>query len=114
MSQSLAGITNKGALAEIGYRCSGNKPWLRQHGNCTADPYELMVVQRGGTNVWYADVFSSIFIPSRKDPQLVSQVEKNYDMLKLATSDKMLDDMANVIAGNDAAKKEDQLYEVKG
>lgn len=105
--RSLAGITNKGALAEIGYQCSGNKPWLRQHGNCTADPNELMVVQRGGTNVWYADVFSSIFIPSGKDPQLVSKVETNYENLKIASSNPiMLDAMASTIAGNDTMKKE--------
>lgn len=105
--RSLAGITNKGALAEIGYRCTGNQPWLRQHESCCVNPEEIMVVQRGGTNVWYGDVFSSIYIPNGKDPRLTALVEEQFDNLKKVSSNpEMLDLMAMAIAGNNTARKE--------
>ena len=67
-SRSLAGITNKGALADVGYTCQGERPWLwkREAKGCKCDPEDTMVVQRGGTNVWYPDVFSSIYVPDGK------------------------------------------------
>jgi hypothetical protein len=62
--RSMAGVTKDGALKNI-YRCKGSKPWLgidedKDH-PCEK---EVKVVQRGGTNVWFADVRSSIHIPA--------------------------------------------------
>lgn len=67
--RSMAGATNEGALKKIGYRCCGSKPWLgiekdEEH-PCWNEG--VKVVQRGGTNVWFADVRSSIYIPVDDD-----------------------------------------------
>lgn len=61
--RSMAGATNEGALDKI-YKCKGSKPWLGI-GTDTDHPCEksVKVVQRGGSNVWFADVRSSIYIP---------------------------------------------------
>lgn len=82
--RSLLGITRPGALEEIGYHCHGNRPWLGPDAKeqCQTPTKELRVVQRGGTNVWYADVASSIRIPDGLDDRLVSLVSSNIDDLR--------------------------------
>lgn len=82
-SRSLKGITSPSALIDCGYSCNGSMPWLdRKFTACTADPDKLAVVQRGGTNVWYPDVVSSIYIPEAVDSELVEFIQKNYEKLK--------------------------------
>ncbi len=50
------------ALDKIGYKCNGNQPWLG-----TTDSHgcgkSLTVLQRGASNVWFADILSSVYIP---------------------------------------------------
>ncbi|MCD8040684.1 MAG: DUF1998 domain-containing protein [Clostridia bacterium] len=50
------------SLEKIGYTCTGNQPWLgaNQKVDC-GEP--LLVLQRGASNVWFADVISSVYIP---------------------------------------------------
>ncbi len=52
----------KGALDGINYFCTGNRPWLGLNSseNCGKT---LTVTQRGASNVWCANVISSIYIP---------------------------------------------------
>lgn len=82
--RSLLGITRPGALEEIGYHCHGNRPWLGPDAKeqCQTPAKELRVVQRGGTNVWYADVASSIRIPDSLDDRLISLVSSNISDLR--------------------------------
>ncbi len=65
--RSMAGATRNGALDKI-YKCKGTKPWLGIEED-TEYPCDqsVTVVQRGGTNVWFADVRSSIYIPVDDD-----------------------------------------------
>lgn len=52
----------KGALDKISYYCQGNRPWL----GLNSEEYcgkSLTVMQRGASNVWFADIISSIYIP---------------------------------------------------
>ena len=100
ISRSLAGVTNKGALAEVGYRCKGSRPWLWKNDpcGCSVDPHDLMVVQRGGTNVWYPDVFSSIFIPDGRDQRIVQYVEDQFEALEQAEQNGMLETVAKMLA----------------
>ena len=81
---NLRGITQPGALEKCGFRCHGNRPWLGSDANeqCHASSNELRVVQRGGTNVWYADVASSIRIPESLDDGLIAHVSKVFDKLR--------------------------------
>lgn len=79
---SLAGIsyvcknlpTNTVMLSRInsedllkGYQCHGNRPWLGKKAaeECDCSGKDIQVVQRGGTNVWFPLIESSIFIPTR-------------------------------------------------
>lgn len=52
-----------------GYRCRGERPWLgpdaKENCACTAPP---VVLQRGGSNVYFAKVASSILIPPLTSP----------------------------------------------
>lgn len=61
LSKSMDGAFGKNALKEIGYRCSGNRPWLGDAPeSCSETPRAL---QRGASNVWFPNVYSSISIP---------------------------------------------------
>ena len=72
-SKSIAGALRPGALKAIGYKCKGGKPWLgieedTEH-PCQCDASKLRVVQRGASNVWFADTRSSIYIPTEDESQ---------------------------------------------
>ena len=67
--RSMAGAMNEKALERIGYQCQGAKPWLgiEKDEENPCRNIDVKVVQRGGTNVWFADVVSSIYIPVDDD-----------------------------------------------
>ena len=72
-SKSIAGALRPGALKMIGYQCKGSKPWLGVEKDlenpCQCDASQLRVLQRGASNVWFADTRSSIYIPTEDDTQ---------------------------------------------
>ena len=72
-SKSIAGALRPGALKDIGYNCKGGKPWLGIEEDvenpCHCDASKLRVVQRGASNVWFADTRSSIYIPTEDETQ---------------------------------------------
>ena len=83
--KSVAGALRPGALARIGYKCKSSKPWLGKtedlEDKCKAQPEDLKVIQRGATNAWFADVRSSIYIPTDDEStskQLVAAVNQCY------------------------------------
>lgn len=51
-----------GALDKIGYKCTGSQPWLGSNRKEECGE-QLLVLQRGASNVWFADVISSVYIP---------------------------------------------------
>ncbi|WP_062529113.1 DUF1998 domain-containing protein [Demequina rhizosphaerae] len=60
--RSLQGITSEAKLKSMGVRCTGKQPW--QHPNDAVDCGAIpRAVQRGASNVYYAQTFSSIEIP---------------------------------------------------
>ena len=68
-NKSIAAALRPGALRKIGYTCKGTKPWLGieedvDHPCTCTDPDEIKVLQRGASNVWFADTRSSIYIPT--------------------------------------------------
>lgn len=68
---SLQEILAKGALnKKFGIRCKGARPWFGDR-KVSYEPNgcgeEYRVVQKGGTNVWFAKIVSSIYIPSVKN-----------------------------------------------
>jgi len=61
--KTLAGAFEKGALSAIAVQCDGARPWLGQEIGAAACTRQLQVVQRGGSNVYFPLVVSSIYIP---------------------------------------------------
>ena len=86
--KSIMGAQYPGALAKIGYRCKGAKPWLGIDEDkttpCLADPNSLQLVLRGATNVWFADTRSSIYIPTddeQSNKRIIALLDAHYDNL---------------------------------
>ena len=84
--RSIAGATMPGALAKIGYKCRGAKPWLGieedSENICGND--EVRVVLRGATNVWFADTRSSIYIPTDDEQtakKIIAILDKFFDVV---------------------------------
>lgn len=61
-SYSMQAAFHKGALDRISYFCKGNRPWLGLNSEESCGK-SLTVMQRGASNVWFANVISSIYIP---------------------------------------------------
>jgi hypothetical protein len=61
--RSLARSFDQHALSGIGVGCSGARPWLGQEVGLHSCPSALQTVQRGGSNVYFPLVTSSIYIP---------------------------------------------------
>lgn len=80
--RSMAGATKEGALKNI-YSCKGAKPWLGiEEEFCGRE--DVKVVQRGGTNVWFADVRSSIHIPDENidaDRRVIKIAEEKFERI---------------------------------
>jgi len=66
--KSIAPALRPGALGKIGYFCKGTSPWLgitaEDEITCDCKSDDLKVLQRGASNVWFADTRSSIYIPT--------------------------------------------------
>ena len=87
--KNIAGATRPGALAKIGYKCKGSKPWLgimsdEEH---PCNNTDVQVVLRGATNVWFADTRSSIYIPTdaeKTSKRIISILDSFFDALSAA------------------------------
>lgn len=62
--RSMAGSFAKGSLKKAGIECGGQRPWLGDtEDDRTRCGYELNVLQKGGSNVFFPIVVSSIYLP---------------------------------------------------
>ncbi|WP_372426155.1 DrmB family protein [Salinarimonas chemoclinalis] len=61
-TRSLAGAFEEGALTSV-KTCSGAQPWLGREEGVHSCQHPLQTVQRGGSNVYFPIVTSSIYIP---------------------------------------------------
>lgn len=61
--RSLAGAFSDGALDSVGTNCVGAQPWLGLSKGAVACGETLRTVQRGGSNVYFPLVSSSIYVP---------------------------------------------------
>jgi len=114
--RSLQGATTEGALAKIGYKCRGAKPWLgiEKNNEHPCGNTNVKVVQRGGTNVWFADIKSSIYIPIEADEaakRLQSIAEKIYPIImKQTTNDTTFDEKIITMFAEEKGVNPDALY----
>jgi hypothetical protein len=95
--RSMAGATRPGALEKIGYQCKAGKPWLGVDEDLDnpCGRVDVKVVQRGGTNVWFADIVSSIFIPDEEvelTREMVKFIESIIDFVNASLNDGELDE----------------------
>lgn len=93
-SATMSGAFGWGALDKIGYTCTGNQPWLgsNQKEKC-GEP--LLVLQRGASNVWFADVISSVYIPwlpKYKNQNTKECVERGVKKFASARTDGLIDE----------------------
>ena len=69
--RSIGEAKRRGVWERFGYHCKGARPWLGITEDCetpcSSKPEDLQIVLRGATNVWFADVRSSIYIPTDDD-----------------------------------------------
>jgi hypothetical protein len=100
--RSMAGATVPGILEKIGYSCKGTKPWLgidddKEHPCGRTDVH---VIQRGGTNVWFGDVRSSIYIPTttHDDAKMLGLVRKYAEKIQARMHDHLYDAFLGFIA----------------
>jgi hypothetical protein len=85
--KSLAGAFERGALAAAGLQCDAARPWLGQEVGGGACAKQLQVVQRGGSNVYFPIVTSSIYVPppevdASEDVRRVLDNPGNWDAIK--------------------------------
>lgn len=85
--KTMAGAFNEQSLTKIGVSCSGGRPWLgeeAERNNTTHCGQNLIVVQKGASNVYFSQVRSSIYLPQWEksvDRKLVEVLEKNWGFL---------------------------------
>lgn len=85
--KTMAGAFNEKSLTKIGVSCSGDRPWLgeeSERSNTHHCGQDLIVVQKGASNVYFSNVASSIYLPQWEktvDRKLVEVLEKNWVFL---------------------------------
>lgn len=85
--KTMAGAFNEESLSKINVTCTGDRPWLGEEfarGNAKHCGQNLIVVQKGASNVYFSQVRSSIYLPQWEksvDRKLVEVLEKNWSFL---------------------------------
>ncbi|GAB4286306.1 MAG: DUF1998 domain-containing protein [Ignavibacteriaceae bacterium] len=89
--KTMAGAFNLQALSKIGISCTGDRPWLGEENDRNNTQHcgqDLVVVQKGASNVYFSQVRSSIYLPQwdkSVDRKLVEVLEKNWVFLSAGT-----------------------------
>ncbi|WP_399885471.1 DrmB family protein [Streptomyces sp. BBFR51] len=81
---SMEGAFRRSALTDLGVRCEGRRPWLKDAPAefCTQTPRTL---QRGSSSVWQPVLKSALSIPPWSDG-LAAKLSKHWDNLRAYTS----------------------------
>jgi hypothetical protein len=78
-SQTLAGSFDPKALDRIGIHCGGQRPWLGDNkDNIARCGLDLQILQRGASNIYFAQIISSIYLPlwgEQADRSIVDTLE---------------------------------------
>lgn len=95
--KTMGGAFNEHSLTNMGITCSGGKPWLGQEAdrrNTAHCGQELVVVQKGASNVYFSQVRSSIYLPQwdkSADRKIIEVLEKNWRFLSYGMVDGKFD-----------------------
>lgn len=83
--RALTGLLNKNSLERVGARCCGARPWLgetaqsRREQEAPPCGAALQVVPRTATNVYFAHVVSSLYLPTWGQNQSAATIETLMD-----------------------------------
>lgn len=89
--KTMAGAFNLKSLSKLGISCSGDRPWLGEENDRNNTQHcgeDLIVVQKGASNVYFSQVRSSIYLPQwdkSVDRKIVEVLEKNWVFLSAGT-----------------------------
>jgi hypothetical protein len=118
--KTMAGAFNDQSLTRIGVTCSGGKPWLGQESdrnNTTHCGQHLIVVQKGASNVYFAQVRSSIYLPQWEksvERKLVEVLEKNWGFLSAGMENGDFQKMRfELVAEKNFAEDKKEIYTEK-
>jgi len=76
--RDLEQLPSKDAMRSIGVSCRGTHPWHAAEAECSEPP---LVLQRGATNLHYAEIISALDIGEQTLPEAGSHVELRADTL---------------------------------
>lgn len=117
-SRSIAAALRPGALNRMGWHCKGAKPWLGIDGQdgsmCSCDQEKLKVLQRGATNVWFANTVSSIYIQpenNSRSKRILHLVDKYYASVSASLMDGQLNRSFIKMLADSERIDENELYE---
>lgn len=86
-TRSLGGAMQPGMLAGVGVDCVGSRPWFAEEE--TRCGLELKGIQRGGSNVYFPVIASSIYIPDEQsgaDDQILAMLDRDNIWNQLTSS----------------------------
>ncbi|PKP35380.1 MAG: hypothetical protein CVU00_02560 [Bacteroidetes bacterium HGW-Bacteroidetes-17] len=116
-NKTMAGAFNGQSLTKIGVNCSGGRPWLGQEAernNTIHCGEDLIVVQKGASNVYFSQVRSSIYLPQWEksvDRRLVEVLEKNWGFLSTGMENGNFQRMRfELVAERNFAEEKKELY----
>lgn len=116
--RSIAGATRPGALAKIGYKCKGARPWLgiEKDPDSICGNEDIRVVLRGATNVWFADTRTSIYIPvdgELNNKRIMAVLDEYYDAIcsKMVNGEWELDKTIISVLASAGHVDEEALYD---
>jgi len=118
--KTMAGAFNEKSLTKIGVTCSGGRPWLGEEAerrNTTHCGEDLIVVQKGASNVYFSQVRSSIYLPQWEksvDRKLVEVLEKNWGFLTTGMENGNFQRMRfELVSERNFAEEKKELYTEK-
>lgn len=85
--KTMAGAFNTNSLSKLNITCSGGRPWLGEEAereNTSHCGQDLIVVQKGASNVYFSKIKSSIYLPEWEksvDRKVIEVLEKNWGFL---------------------------------
>lgn len=85
----------KSKITTVYEHCPGDKPWLGKDykEDCDLSSSELLMLQRGGTNIWFGRTISSLYLPNLREKFEKWVREKHIDQFYSQLNDFELDEV---------------------
>jgi hypothetical protein len=83
--RNLAGILTNPQVLQSVKSCSGARPWLGESEGADGCGYDLHVVEKGASNLYFSQIYSALYLPQWKDSvdrRIVEVLENNWAFLE--------------------------------